>query len=243
MGSLTVIGLRAVGPGLDGRETTLVSDVSFVATPGAAVFLLGPDDAGGPVVLDVLSGRLRAAEGSIELHRRPDERRLDPEDQDARRQEILDCRALAPLVDRGVRSAVLESATYGATRRRGIVLDASTVASVAKAADVAPDAERSANPFETLRKAIAFGAALRPSVLLAHVPWRGLDDAERRLIVGTFRRALDSKVACVVATQDEALAAATADLAILMFDGVPTAEGPPSEVLPAAFDETRRKTS
>lgn len=236
MNAVRVNGLGRTVRGADGAPFVLFHDLDLLLTPGRAVGLTGPDDAGGDAVLRVLAGLDRASTGEVEFLRRPDD---PPEDESipARRRRLVHAGVLAPLFAADVAAGLRELGSFRTARAEDArALDARTILARAGAA---PD-HLVRPPAETLRRiSLVAAAALRPRAVLVSVGRPHPDRAERARLADVIRGVLDAGPAVVLATQDERLLAAVASEILILFDGTVTARGTPEETIPAAVLDLR----
>ncbi len=238
MNAVRVNGLGRTVRGEDGSPFVLFKDLDLLLTPGRAVGLTGPDDAGGGAVLRVLAGLDRASAGEIEFLRRPDEPKRHASVTSQRR-SLVHAGVLAPLFAADVAAGLRELRTFGtASAEDAVRLVPKDI--LARAVAEPSDAVRP--PKDALRRiAIAAAAAIRPRAVLISVDRPHPDRAERLRLVAVIRSVLAAGPAVVLATQDERLLAAVASEILILFDGTVTARGAPEETIPAAVSELGRE--
>ncbi|MFF3754102.1 heme ABC transporter ATP-binding protein [Streptomyces sp. NPDC002018] len=210
-------------------QREVLAGVGLAARAGEVLALVGPNGAGKSSLLAALAADLRPDRGEVRIDGRPAHAWSAPE-LALRRAVLPQAAALAfPF-------PVEEVVRMGRAPWAGTPLedeDESAVAAAMAATEVTEFARR---PFSALsggeraRVALARVLAQRAPLLLLDEPTAALDLRHQELVLRVCRERAAAGDAVVVVLHDLGLAAAHADRAAVLHDGVVAAEGPPAEV-------------
>jgi iron complex transport system ATP-binding protein len=210
----------------------VVDDVDLSVRSGEIVALVGPNGAGKSTLLGVLAGDLAPDRGSVTVDRAPISS-WRPNELAIRRGVLLQRVALSfPFtVTQVVR---MGRAPWGGTTAED--WDDAVVAAAMVETDVRELADRvftSLSGGEQARAALARVLAQEASILLLDEPTASLDIRHQEQVLRVARSRADRGDAVVVVLHDLDIAAAHADVVVVLADGRIRAQGPPDEVCTA----------
>lgn len=225
-------GLFVRGLCVDRGTRRVVQGLDLDAPAGAVVALVGPNGAGKSSALQALAGGVAAHARSFllddvdVLSQRRSER--------AKRIALVEQEALCP---DGLRAR--DVVALGRIPHEGAWggRDASTEGVIARCLELTDAAHLSDRRLEELsggekqRVHLARALAQQPRLLLLDEPTNHLDIAAQLATMQLLRRLAGDGVAVVVVLHDLNLAAAFADLVVVMAGGALIVQGPPAEVL------------
>ncbi|MYU53390.1 MULTISPECIES: heme ABC transporter ATP-binding protein [Streptomyces] len=215
---------------LGGR--TVLRGVELTARAGEVLALVGPNGAGKSTLLAALAADLPAAGGAVHIDGRPAVDWSAPEL--ALRRSVLPQSAALSFPFTVAEVVRMGRAPWAGTPAADA--DEGAVAAAMAATEVAGFAGR---PFSALsggeraRVALARVLAQRAPLLLLDEPTAALDLRHQELVLGICRERAAAGDAVVAVLHDLGLAAAYADRAAVLHDGVLAAQGPPAEVFTA----------
>ncbi|OZD60240.1 heme ABC transporter ATP-binding protein [Rhodococcus sp. 06-1059B-a] len=223
--TMSTAGVTAVR---SGREVLRGVDIDVVA--GEVLSLVGPNGAGKSTLLAVLTGELRPAAGSVELHGRPLTRWSDLDA--ARRRSVLPQQHTVGFSFTAHQVVRMGRAPWAGTDEAEN--DDAAVALAMKHCDVTEFADR---PFaglsggERARVSLARVLAQRTSTLLLDEPTAALDIGHQETVMSVARDRARRGDAVVVVLHDLALAAAYSDRIAILDRGALVAVGSPRSTL------------
>jgi iron complex transport system ATP-binding protein len=220
-------------------EREVLSDVSLSLAPGRVVALLGENGSGKSTLLKILAGLLAPVRGTVSFGGRP----LPS----LRRDEAARLVAWLPQsFEPFFPSTALELVLLGRTPHLGPLAAPGTAdraaarAALAEVdgADLAERDVREISGGERQRVYLARVLAGGAPVLLLDEPTANLDPRHRYLVAEILRRRAAAGGLCILSTHEVDLAAAVADVAVLLGRGRVLAAGPISETLTRALLES-----
>ncbi|MEO6510813.1 MAG: ABC transporter ATP-binding protein [Nocardioides sp.] len=219
---LEVRGLAYAYP--DGHQA--LAGVNLHVHQGERVALLGPNGAGKTTLVHHLNGILAAGAGTVTISGMPVEKRHLPEIR--RRVGIV----FQDPDDQLFMGSVREDVAFGPMNLglRGAELGARVVEAL-EAVGMAEYADRPPHHLsfgQRRRVAVATVLAMRPEILVLDEPSSNLDPASRRELADIIR-SLD--VTVLLVTHDLPYALELCPRAVILSDGVVTADGPTADIL------------
>lgn len=212
---------------LGGRDVLAGANISISA--GTMTALVGPNGAGKSTLLGVLAGDLNARSGSVSVLGRPVDNWTTS--------ELALVRTLLPQqpsVNFGFSvESVVRMARAPWSRTAESAADDEIVGSAMADADVTAFASRrfpSLSGGEKARASLARVLAQQTQILLLDEPTASLDVHHTEMVFSALRRRVSKGAGIVVVLHDLQLAAAHADIVVLLADGSVSAEGPPKAV-------------
>jgi iron complex transport system ATP-binding protein len=224
--------LEASGVDVEIAGRTIVADAGIAVAPGRLVAIVGPNGAGKSTLVRALAGIQPLAAGSV---------RWGGEDvASLRGRRLALLRAFVPqraLVPGGV--TVREAVAIGRSPHVGMLArptkaDAAAVDRALARAHVAGFADRmlpTLSGGELQRVQIAVALAQEAPMLIADEPTSHLDLGAAVELTRLLRRLADDGLGVLLVVHDLALAAAAADVVVVMSEGAIVATGPPQEAL------------
>ena len=209
-GSPTAWEMRGVAAGPTGRAgAAVLEEISLAGSAGEVVVVMGPNGSGKTTLLRTLAGLLPPLAGTVG---RPDGRTAYLPQNPGALLHLPTVRAEVALTLRRTASAGFRRSTSGAEPPDAML----AAFGLAALGDRYP---RDLSSGERQRAALAATLAGAPSLVLLDEPTRGMDSAARRSLIAAIEVLTAGGSAVVVATHDEALAAALADRTIVLADG------------------------
>lgn len=217
--------MRGLGVSYGDQEALHDIDLDFGA--GQLVAIIGPNGSGKSSLLSAISGLVRPTAGTLELHGRP---------ANGTRRQVAHV-LQTTVANESVPLTVLETVRMGCYGARGPFrrLSADDRAAVDSAiermriGDLVSRQLHELSGGQRQRTYVAQGLAQRADVLLLDEPITGLDMVTQETISHVIRDERDAG-RCVVLTTHDVGTASTADIAVLLANGV-VASGPPSSTL------------
>lgn len=195
---------------------SIVRGITFAATRGERVALMGASGAGKTTVLRAIAGLERLTEGVITVSR--------PVGMVFQFHHLF------------AHLSVLQNVTLGLVHVGGLSGPAAERRARELLDGLGVGHRPTALPHElsggeAQRVAIARALAMKPVLLLMDEPTASLDSARRGELAATVRSLSSDGTTILIATHDEAFASACADRVLLLHDGRILREGRPGEVL------------
>ena len=207
---------------------SVLKGFDFALEAGSVVALLGPNGAGKSTVAGLITGRLAADAGAVNLFDR------DPRDPESRARMGVMLQAAGLPEALTVAEAIDLHAGYFKRRlkTRDVLEQAGLSALAKRRCDKLSGGEQR-------RVHFALAIAGAPDFLVLDEPTTGFDPDSRRAMWRLVRDKADAGVAVLLATHHMDEADALADRIVVIADGRIIADGPPSiDALPPEFDMT-----